>query len=308
MTIKGFSRLVRLPNLIAIIAFQTLLQYVLIVPHLRAMGAGDGLAPHLFALLVVATVCIAGGGNAINDYFDVQADMVNRPERVVVGGEVCRRQALLIHVVLTLVGFFAGGYVSFVLRRGSFLLMFLVVPAILWFYSTHFKRQFLSGNVIVASLVAFTGYIVVSADFAAIDRMPGGMDTSREPLSSIWYIVCAYCIFAFLTNLAREIIKDMEDAEGDKALGCKTLALELGEAYSKAVVVIIELFTAAMMGVAAWQVGQDGLTLYIGLFLILPTIVLCVMTIRSHGSADYHRMSILSKMVMMWGVGSLFFF
>ena len=120
--------------------------------------------------------------------------------------------------------------------------------------------------------------------------------------------MCAYCIFAFLTNLAREIIKDMEDAEGDKALGCKTLALELGEAYSKAVVVIIELFTAAMMGVAAWQVGQDGLTLYIGLFLILPTIALCVMTIRSHGSADYHRMSILSKMVMMWGVGSLFFF
>lgn len=308
MTIKSFSRLVRLPNLVAIMVFQTLLQYALIVPYLQRVGAGEGLAPYLFVLLVVATVCIAGGGNAINDYFDVPADRVNRPDRVVVGAGVCRRQALLTHVILTLIGLFAGGYVAFVLRRGSFMLMFVAIPTLLWFYSTHFKRQFLIGNVVVALLVALTGYIVVSADFAAVDRMPGGLNTSREPMSSIWYLVCAYCIFAFLTNLGREIIKDLEDAEGDRALGCHTVALELGASYTKAVVIIIELFTAAMMGVAACHVWQLPLTIYICAALIVPTFALCVMTLRGKTSADYHRASLVSKLIMMAGVGSIFFF
>lgn len=305
MNVRGLTRLVRLPNLVAVVVFQVLLQYGLIVPKLRAVGAPEGLGTGLFVLLVVATVCIAGGGNAINDYFDVTADRVNRPGRVVVGGDVCRREALLVHVVLTLVGVFAGGYVSFVLRREAFLLMFVGVPMVLWFYSTHFKRQFLVGNVVVALLVALTGYIVVSADFTAIDRVAGGPDTGREPLSGIWYMVCGYCMFAFLTNLGREIIKDMEDAEGDRAQGCHTLVIDLGERYSKVVVTLIEVFTVVMMGVAAWEVSGVALRVYICVALILPTLGLVVGVWRCRTNRDYHRVSVLSKVIMMLGVVSI---
>ncbi len=305
MNVRGLTRLVRLPNLVAVVVFQVLLQYGLIVPKLRAVGAPEGLGTGLFVLLVVATVCIAGGGNAINDYFDVTADRVNRPGRVVVGGDVCRREALLVHVVLTLVGVFAGGYVSFVLRREAFLLMFVGVPMVLWFYSTHFKRQFLVGNIVVALLVALTGYIVVSADFTAIDRVAGGPDTGSEPLSGIWYMVCGYCMFAFLTNLGREIIKDMEDAEGDRAQGCHTLVIDLGERYSKVVVTLIEVFTVVMMGVAAWEVSGVALRVYICVALILPTLGLVVGVWRGRTNRDYHRMSVLSKVIMMLGVVSI---
>lgn len=305
MTIKSLARLVRLPNLLAMVAFQVLLQYGLIVPHLRQMGMPEGLSPLLFSLLVVATVCIAAGGNAINDYFDVTADRVNRPGRVVVGTDICRRQALLIHVILTLIGVFAGGYVSYVLRRETFLLLFVGTPMLLWFYSTHFKRQFLVGNIVVALLVALTGYIIVSADFAAIDRIPDGPDTSRDPLSAIWYMVCAYCIFAFLTNLGREIIKDMEDADGDRAQGCHTLVIDLGIPYSKAVVILIETFTAAMMCVAAWKLSQPILAAYICLALIIPTIVLIAMVACGSSNQDFHKASLLSKVIMMLGVASI---
>lgn len=305
MSIGSVARLVRLPNLLAIIVFQTLLQYGLIVPRLEAMGAEGWLRGPLFAMLVAATVLIAAGGNAINDYFDIAADRVNRPGRVVVGGAVDRRSALLVHVVLSLLGVFAGIYVSFVLRRAAFMLLFVSVPVLLWFYSTHFKRQILVGNILVALLVALTGYVVVSADYAALDRQPGGPDTGGGDLSTLWYEVCAYCIFAFLSNLGREVIKDMEDADGDRSSGCHTLAVELGCPYAKAVALLIELFMCAMLAVVVARMGLCPLSAYVALALIAPSVALCIMVWRAAAPAAFHAASVVSKLIMMAGVASI---
>lgn len=305
MNMRDVARLVRLPNLLAVAAFQSLLQYGLILPKLEAWGMTDALGTPLFALLVVSTVCLAAGGNAINDYFDVAADRVNRPDRMVVGKAVDRRHALLTHVVLNLVGVFAGLYVSFVLRRASFMLLFVGVPTLLWFYSTHFKRMVLVGNIVVSSLVALTGYIIISADYAALDRVAGGPDTGADPLSSLWYIVCAYCIFAFMSNLSREIIKDMEDVDGDRACGGRTLAIELGNTYCKSVVVLLEAFTAIMLCAAACEIATLPVGTYIAAILIAPRLALCVMVWRAKTKDDFHRASTLSKLIMMAGVASI---
>lgn len=305
MNLGDVARLVRLPNLLAVAAFQSLLQYGLILPKFSAWGMTDALGTPLFVLLVVSTVCLAAGGNAINDYFDVAADRVNRPDRMVVGNAVDRRHALLAHVALTLVGVFAGLYVSFVLRRASFMLLFVGVPTLLWFYSTHFKRMVLVGNIVVSFLVALTGYVVISADYAAQDRVPGGPDTGADPLSSLWYIVCAYCIFAFICNLSREIIKDMEDVDGDRASGGRTLAIELGSAYSKSVVVLLEAFTAIMLCVAAREMADAAVVAYIAAVLIVPRVALCVMVWRAKTKGEFHRASALSKLLMMAGVASI---
>ncbi len=308
MNIKGFCRLVRLPNLIFIIAFQVLLRYWLILPTLQTHGITPALSTFQFILLVIATTSLAAGGNAINDYFDVEADKINRPDRLAIGSLVKRRSALLTHVITTLVGIFAGLYLSFMLRRPAFLLLFVTIPVLLWFYSTYFKKQVLVGNILVALLVALTGYMVVSVEFAAFDRMVGGPNTGAEPLSSIWYSVCAYSIFAFISNLGREIIKDMEDAEGDKLAGCHTLVIELGEKYSKSVIILVQIVLLLGCSLALWNHDCENKILpwaYASLFIFIPTIALCIMVARGKSRKDFHRASTLSKVVMAMGLASI---
>lgn len=309
MTALDISRLVRLPNLITVALFQSLLHYALVVPYLESHGVPLGLSDAHFAILVIATVCMAAGGNAINDYFDVSADRINRPKRMVVGVSVDRRFALLCHVLLTLIGLFAGLYLAFVLRRPSLMLIFVAVPTILWFYSTHLKRMVLVGNIAVAFLIALTGYLVVSTDFAAIDRVSGPGITDREPLSHLWYLVCVYCIFGFIATLGREIIKDLEDVEGDRATKCRTLPVEMGVGYSKAVAVMVELFLVFCLALALGEYG--GTTLLLALYSIfavaVPTIALCVFVVRAKERKHFTRASLLAKVVMLAGVLSIFF-
>ncbi|MGN0028847.1 MAG: geranylgeranylglycerol-phosphate geranylgeranyltransferase [Marinilabiliaceae bacterium] len=307
MNIAGIARLVRLPNLVFMVAFQCLLRYGLVLPMLAEAGVEPRLSAFQFAMLVVATVGIAAGGNAINDYFDVEADRVNKPARVVVGTTVDRRAALLTHVTTTLAGLFAGVYLSYILRRPAFLLLFVSLPVLLWFYSTHFKKQILVGNLLVALLVALTGYMVVSVEFAALDRVHAA--TGEPPLSWIWYIVCAYSIFAFISNLGREMIKDMEDKEGDAQAGCHTLVIELGDTYAKTVITLVEavLIAGCTMALAAVPDCIDATipTVYFVALIVTPTIALCAMLWRGRTPHDYHRAATLSKVIMAAGMLSI---
>lgn len=310
MNIVGISKLVRLPNLAFMVVFQCLLRYQLILPMLHQYGMEAALSGFQFAMLVVATVGIAAGGNAINDYFDIEADKINKPARVVVGTAVNRRLALLTHVTTTLIGLFAGLYLAYILRRPAFLMLFVSLPVLLWFYSTHFKKQILVGNLLVATLVALTGYMVVSVEFAALDRAHSAV-TSEPPLSWIWYIVCAYSIFAFISNLGREMIKDMEDKDGDAKAGCHTLVIELGDQYSKTVITLVE--AVLLIGCAMALTGiPDHIdakvpTAYFTTMIAVPTLALCVMLWRGRIPSDYHRASVMSKVIMAAGMLSLLF-
>ncbi len=312
MNIRDISRLVRLPNLIVLAAFQLMLHYLLILPYLEAHGVEVTIPGSRLALLIISTVCLAAGGNAINDYFDVVTDKLNRPDRMVVGKSIGRREAMLVHVLLTLVGVFMGMYLSFVLRRADFMLVFIAVPALLWFYSTHFKKHILIGNIVVALLVALSGYMVISVDYAVIDRVMGSIVTNRQPYSTLWHIVCAYCIFAFISNLAREIIKDLEDAEGDKATGCNTLAVELGSAYTKIVIICVEVFMMVLIMLAYNEceaLNEKSVSLaYVVVLLLIPIAVLCVMTALGKSKRDFKRVSVLSKLIMLAGMVTMLLF
>ncbi|MBQ3634751.1 MAG: geranylgeranylglycerol-phosphate geranylgeranyltransferase [Bacteroidales bacterium] len=300
-----YFRLTRVGNLLFLVVFGCLLRYAYIIPSLEQAGVEVALSHIDFALIMLAEVLLAAGGNALNDYFDVQTDMINRPETVVVGRSVDRRSALLCHVLLTIVGLFAGFYVSFVLRKGSLAMMFLGVALALWFYSTHFKRQMLVGNVVVALLVGLSGYVVVCVDFAAIDLAAGSFVTGCSPYSHVWYVVCTFCAFAFISNLGREIIKDMEDVEGDSRTNCRTVAVELGLQYSKVVVLTVEAFMLVILAVSLYITGVMVMTIYGVVAVALPTLLLMWWVWRGESKKDFHRASVLSKFIMLFGILSL---
>lgn len=299
-------RLVRIGNVLFIAIFQILMRYCVVLPILEHQGIEPALSLERFILLVIATTALAASGNVINDYFDVSADRINRPEKVVVGQYINRRTVLLTHVILTLIGIFTGLFLAFVFRKESYALLFIVVPVILWFYSTTLKKQMLIGNLTVALLIALSAYLVVSVEFTALTRQLGTSIVDSQACSMAWFYTSGFAFFALITNLAREIIKDMEDAEGDRACGCHTLPIEMGVGYSKTIVVILEILTIVAIWAAYFFSSRLSnvpfIEAYLAVLLTVPSAAICVLVVKANSSRQFHKASLTSKIVMLAGM------
>lgn len=304
-------RLIRIENLLFIVLFQYLLRYFIILPVLASYGIDPVMTHWQFAVLVTATVFMAASGNVINDYFDIYVDRINRPKTIVLDRLFERKIAILVHVLLTLVAIFLGMYIAFATRRVVFVLLFLGIPIVLWFYSTHFKRQMLIGNIVVATLTGIMAYLVVSVELSFLDLKDINKSNS-EGCMYIWYYCVAYSFFAFLCNLTREIIKDIEDIEGDSEYGCKTLPIMLGVGYTKVVVSFLNALTIIML----WSIycispalqSHPYSELYLTIGLTLPIIVNTLLLYKAESKAEIHRCSLFCKIIMLIGVLSTLYF
>ncbi len=184
--------------------------------------------------------------------------------------------------------------------------MFIAVPIVLWFYSTHFKKQILIGNLIVALLIALVAFLVVSAEIAAIVASGQSNVLQLEACSLAWGYTAAFAFFAFTTNLAREIIKDMEDVDGDMACGGHTIPIEMGMHNSKIVVVLLQLLTLIVLWLSYFVVDEVNtapfMWLYFLLLVTLPTLIIIYLTIKAKTNKNYHTISKLCKIVMGTGI------
>lgn len=305
----AFLRLIRFKNLLIIALLQFLLRYGLLLPVLHFYGISPVLPTSLFVLMCVATLTMAASGNVINDYFDVRIDRVNRPESVIVGHYIPRRTVLLLHVLFTMVGVICGLFLSFWFRKESYALLFVVLPVVLWFYSTSLKKQMLIGNIVIALLTALVPYLVVSLEFSALERHYGHEILESEACSTAWFWTTGFAFFAFITNLIREIIKDMEDVKGDRLGGCHTLPIEMGMVNSKWVVNLL----SATMAIALWLIylllPQMTQIKYVLPYLILLTctiVLMMGMVHRARRTADFRNAGRVGKIMMLCGILFIF--
>ncbi len=147
-------KLIRYKNLIFIALIQWLITYSLIQPILLQYGLPLITPWWITALIISSTVIIAAAGYVINDYFDLKIDRINKPNKVVIGDIISKKQAVRLYQVLTVIGILLGLIASFELKNYTMGFIYIMVPGILWFYSASYKRQFLLGNFMVAILAA----------------------------------------------------------------------------------------------------------------------------------------------------------
>ncbi len=311
---KEFLKLVRWQNLIIVILTMVLMRYAVIEPLLSKINVTliGGLSRELpmelqspwyeFALLVVATVFITAGGYVINDYFDIKTDLINRG-KVIVGTKIPRREAMMWHNILNIIGVAAGFYISW--KAGYFWLgtLFLIVSGLLYFYSASYKRQFLIGNIIVAFLTAMVPMLVVVFEWPALYKYYKVNAIAMPDLKILFYWIGGFALFAFLTTLTREVIKDIEDFEGDKAYGRNTVPVIIGIRASKIVSVILILITIILLYLVWYFFINDKITLlYLSLAIVLPLLIAIYQVIRSHEKQLFRRASNLIKLVMLSGI------
>jgi 4-hydroxybenzoate polyprenyltransferase len=306
--IKAFFRLIRWPNLVFIVLTQCLFYYCIILPGFSASPVVP-ISPHIFILIVAASVCIAAGGYIINDYFDINIDQINKPDKMVVEKLVKRRWAIFFHLVITT----AGVVCSFFAALQTSLIIFIVnifCTLLLWFYSTTFKKKLLSGNIIISLLTAWVILVLYFAcnPFFIVNDVDKITSTLMQ---RIFKPTILYAGFAFIISLIREVIKDMEDMQGDAKYNCKTMPIVWGVPATKvfvAVWLIVLVSTLSIVQFYVLQFGWWASTLYCFVLIIFPLILILKKLYDATVATDYHRLSTLVKLVMFTGILSMFFF
>ncbi|MCK4748735.1 MAG: geranylgeranylglycerol-phosphate geranylgeranyltransferase [Bacteroidales bacterium] len=308
--IQSVLRLVRFPNLLIIAFTQYAMRYLIMEPLLPSSSFELQFGDFQFALLVFSTMLIAAAGYIINDYFDTQADLINKPKRVVVGVTIHRREAMILHAIMNIMGVGIGIYLAFYIKLPSLSMVFLIATGLLWFYSTNYKRQFLVGNLAVSILTGLVPLMVILFEIPLLNREYGEVMIRNN--ASFGYLVAwvsAFSFFAFITTLIREVIKDAEDFEGDRAYGMKTVPIVLGTFWTR---IVLVLMIAGTLGALVYLLLKyivfsvqplDYISLiYFGLFLALPLIALAIQVLLARDKRAYRRASLLIKIVMLAGI------
>jgi len=306
--LAGISRLVRFPNLLIIILTQFLIRFAVLGPFLYGESGLEPSSVTDFVLLVVVTLLIASGGYIINDYFDVKIDRINKPDKMIIDRQVTARSAIAIHLVINGIATALGFYLAYRIRSLTFGLIFPFIAVLLWFYSASYKRTFLWGNIIVAFLSAFVVLIVWLFEFFHLRLEAGTFAALIQNLEGVTRIVLAYALFAFLVSLFREIVKDMEDWEGDEKYGCRTLPLVIGLQRTKIVAVGLMVVNMVLLsyGMLILYRLHFMWTFWYFLFLVqLPVIYLIITLLRAKEKGDYNFASTLTKLIMLTGILSM---
>jgi 4-hydroxybenzoate polyprenyltransferase len=268
------------------------------------------LKPANFFLVSLSTITIAAAGYIINDYFDIKIDIINRPDTVILEKRIPLRMAIIAHTVLNISGIIMAAVVTRRAGHYSWLILQIGCSVMLWFYSTHFKRQFISGNVVVALLTSFT-IIALMLYEPAIHyylTQPPFILSGSNSIPNPAYVLSIYTCFAFTLTWMREIVKDMEDFKGDANEGCITMPIKWGLQRSTRFCQVLGLiaitpliFGATKLINAQWYV----LGIYTLILLALPVAIWTFSLNAKATTQHYHTMSRWLKIIMVSGIGSL---
>jgi 4-hydroxybenzoate polyprenyltransferase len=306
--VVGTARLIRLPNVLIIILTQVLLRYGILRPLLFADDTNKMSGLPDFSILVVVTILLAIGGYIINDYFDVRIDHINKPEKRVIDKFVSARSAITLHLIITGMAVCAGFYLAFRLQSLSFGFIFPCIAMLLWLYSARYKRSLLWGNLIVAFLSALVIFIVWLFEFLDLRLNPGNFSSVLANFKSINLFFIAYGLFAFLTTLFREIIKDVEDMDGDKEYSCSTIPLTIGVKKTKYIIFSIILLTIALLvygQVVVYWMDLQIVFWYLLFVVQIPFLILVFKLSKAQNREDFHYLGNLSKLIMLAGILSM---
>lgn len=304
---KDYLRLLRVNNLLFIAIILGVMEKFVVQPIMTHYHLPEPLTWWMLLLLVLATIFIAAGGYVINDYFDVKIDAINRPDRLIVTRSVSKDAAMRLFMILTGTGIACGLALGWVLHSSALITTFIFVPGILWFYSASYKRQFLVGNLIIAFLAGVTPMLVAFACDAALKKEFGDSSMIGQMLiNQVYVYVGAFAVFSFLCTLCREIIKDIEDQDGDRELECHTIAVKYGTLAAQITVVVLLLGIMALMSYINFAClptpfSWGSFTSRFYLLLMVAFACEIVLVLRGKMTNDFRHAQLLMKFIMFLG-------
>ena len=305
---KDIMRLVRWSNLLFLAALVWLMEKWVATPILVKAAFGEQLPGYMLLLIILATVLIAAGGYVINDYFDVKIDRINRPDEVIVTRSISKPAAMRLSMILSGVGIACGIAVAVLLRSLTIGILFVLIPGLLWFYSSSYKRLFMVGNLIIALLAGVTPIVIAMTNVAVLQLRYETILPYTTLVHDIYAWLGGFALFAFLLTWIREIIKDMQDQMGDRELECHSMPVVWGEKWTKVFVTGLIVVTLAIIGHLWWHIlpfpttWTSLSTRYIALGIVTPLLCTIWLLWSAKIPSDYKACQQVVKFTMLIGM------
>jgi len=310
--VTNFFKLIRWSNLLIIALLMFIIRHFIFQAGLPGLFSLQ-LDVFNFSLLVLSVVLIAAGGNIINDIYDQETDEINKPHKKIIGTHISETMGWVLYLLCTVFGIGIGYYLAhYFLKDNSFLLFHLISPALLWVYASNLKKTALIGNIVVALLAAFVPLAVLTFEYGAMlltywDVIQ--MNVLGNPFQYMFDWTFYLALFAFITTLIRELIKDIEDVEGDEQTQMKTLAVKMGIEKTTNAAVILSALTAVLLLVSAlkfslFEHNRIAILVY-QIIVLIGLIVLSITKLRkAENKQQFHSISTLWKIIMLLGFGT----
>ena len=283
-----FLKLIRINNLLLIALIQVLIYFFIF----------QGNQIINFLLLVIITFFITASGYIINDIFDVKSDKINKKD-LIIGNHISARNVIIWYYLFSLIAIILAIYLLYLNRNFYLFVIILSSIYLLWRYSKRYKHSFFIGNFIVSlltSLSIFNVFLVSSND---------------STISFAFDLTLIFSLFSFLLTFTREIIKDLEDVEGDKLMNSQNIASKLNLAQSKQIIIGVLTLVLFLMLIGCYYFSSEILTLKPTSILMYSSLLffLSLFSIfkvkNSKEKKDYIYISRLLKLIMLLGVLSI---
>lgn len=295
---KYYLKLIRIENLLMIALSQIVIKYTFL-NQAEILQALNNLK---YFLLIIATLSIAAAGYIINDIYDVDVDAINKPNKVYVGSHISEKNAYNLYFALNVIGVGLGFYLSRTVGKPVIAAVFVICSALLYVYSNGLKQIPIVGNVVIAFLAASSILVV-----GLFNIFPFIFEFNSNEMFNILSVIIDYAVLAFLLHFAREVVKTIEDIEGDKAFEITTVASYFGIPVSK----ILTSFTLlGFIGYTCYFIYNNIMHMpyvisYFVILMMLPTLFVIFKTITAKSKADFSFISKMLKIIMLTTIFSL---
>ena len=292
-------RLTRPKNLIIVLAAMTGVAYFILSNYpLVKIDVFD------FSLLLLSTVLIAGAGNIINDYFDVSADLINKPKKIIVSKYIQKNDLIWFYATLNALSIGIGLYLSLNYHTPWYIIVNITCSTALFLYSAALKKILFISNLLIALLTGFIPILALSFFIFSNEAGTLAHFNMLKPKLNLIYILA---FFAFLQNLAREICKDLTDLEGDKKINVLSIPIRYGSIKTRYIVGSIITTEIICLLVGSWSYSipiEKSAYTAIAIALILN---LCILLIIRNEKLFMNYSQSLLKLSMVIGLSALYF-
>lgn len=271
----GLFSVVRLYNILVLIPAQYLASIFILAPE-KTLGAVF-FDIHLF-LLVVSSCAVIAGGYIINNFYDSEKDLINRPNKTQLDRLVSQNTKLSIYFALNFLAVIAASYVSF-----RAVLFFATYIFGIWIYSHKIKRWTFAGNM-MAAVLAITPFFAIFLYYKNLDA-----------------VIFVHASFLFLIIVMRELIKDLENLKGDLAQNYRTIPVVFGETSAKWFLTALAGFTIVPIYflINYFEIGYMYLYFYASVILLL---LFLLVLWKSKSKMHYLILHTILKLVIVSGV------
>ena len=298
MVLATYFKLVRWKNLLLIV----FVFFVLKFSFFSTLQIQTKLSIVDFLLLLLSVLSITAAGYIINDIFDVKTDLINKPTKVIVSQKISLETAKKWYKTTNTVGIVLGIALCIKISKPTHSFIFIVISLLLYYYSKKIKTTPFIGNFLVSLLIAFSVLIFPLFEIELIAK------NNNQNLASqiIWMLF----FFAFSLNLIREIVKDIEDVNGDYNLKMNTLPILLGILRTRRLILFLCIIPIGILLfiILKYSSIYKFTVLYLLLFVLMPLLYFTVKLRSAKKKTEFHKLSQLLKIIMLLGINSLLIF